>query len=137
MKKNIFVITVSALALSACATKPLPPAINYDSDDFKPAVVDREPAKPVEIVEVPKVLPSPGQLQPEPGEVAEDKRPPTQRVGGRQQSGDAGADAIRLRQRHPGLSLCGRGALSPLCGARAGERHRLAARREAHLRFRR
>ena len=80
MKKNVFVITVSALALSACATKPLPPAIAYDPDDFKPAAIDRQPAKPVEIVEVPKVLPLPGQLQPEPGEVAEDKRPPTQRV---------------------------------------------------------
>lgn len=80
MKKNVFVIAVSALALSACATKPLPPAIGYDPDDFKPAVIDREPARPVEIVEVPKVLPLPGQLQPEPGEAAEDKRPPTRRV---------------------------------------------------------
>lgn len=78
--RSLLVISVSALALSACATKPLPPAISYDSDDFKPAVIDQEPAKPVEIVEVPKVLPLPGQLQPEPGEVTEDKRPPTQRV---------------------------------------------------------
>ena len=78
--RSLLVISVSALALSACATKPLPPAISYDPDDFKPAVIDQEPAKPVEIVEVPKVLPLPGQLQPEPGEVTEDKRPPTERV---------------------------------------------------------
>ncbi len=41
--------------------------------------------------------------------------------------GDAGADEIRLCQRHPSLSLYGRGVLPPLRGARAGERHRLAA----------
>ena len=70
--RSLFVISVSALALSACATKPLPPAISYDPDDFKPAVIDQEPAKPVEIVEVPKVPPLPGQLQPESGEVTED-----------------------------------------------------------------
>ncbi|WP_163266327.1 P-type conjugative transfer protein TrbG [Chelativorans alearense] len=74
------VVFVSALALSACATKPLPPVITYDTEDFKPAAVNSTPAKPVEIVEVPKVLPLPGQLLPKPGEEAEDKRPPTQRV---------------------------------------------------------
>jgi type IV secretion system protein VirB9 len=78
--RNLLILSVSALALSACATRQLPPAISYDTDDFKPAVIEKEPAKPVQIVEVPKVLPLPGQLQPEPGAVTEDKRPPTQRV---------------------------------------------------------
>ena len=78
--RNLLILSVSALALSACATKPLPPAISYDTDDFKPAVIEKEPAKPVQIVEVPKVLPLPGQLQPEPRAVTEDKRPPTARV---------------------------------------------------------
>ena len=78
--RSVLITSISALALSACATRPLPPAISYDADDFTPAVIDKEPAKPVEIVEVPKVLPLPGQLQPEPGKVTEDKRPPTQRV---------------------------------------------------------
>lgn len=72
--------SASALALAACATRTPPPVIAYDSDDFKPAVIEKAPAKPVEIVEVPKVLPLPGQLQPAPGAVAEDKRPPTVRV---------------------------------------------------------
>jgi len=78
--RNLLVLSVSALALAACATKPLPPAISYDTEDFAPAVIETEPAKPVEIVEVPKVLPLPGQLQPEPGEVEEDTRPPEERV---------------------------------------------------------
>ena len=78
--KHLALISVSALALSACATKPLPPTISYDADDFKPAAIEKEPLKPVRIVEVPKVLPLPGQLMPEPGKVEEDKRPPTTRV---------------------------------------------------------
>ncbi|WP_265519146.1 P-type conjugative transfer protein TrbG [Nitratireductor luteus] len=78
--RNLLILSVFALALSACATRQLPPAISYDTDDFKPAVIEKEPAKPVQIVEVPKVLPLPGQLQPKPGKVTEDKRPPTERV---------------------------------------------------------
>jgi type IV secretion system protein VirB9 len=78
--RSILIASASALALSACATRTPPPVISYDSDDFKPAVVEKAPLKEVAIVEVPKVLPLPGQLQPEPGEVAEDKRPPTVRV---------------------------------------------------------
>ena len=57
-------ISVSALALSACANRHLPPEISYDTDDFKPAAIERAPLKPVRIVEVPKVLPLPGQLMP-------------------------------------------------------------------------
>ncbi len=83
--KNFLILSVSALALSACATRQLPPTISYDADDFKPAAIEKEPLKPVQIVEVPKVLPLPGQLMPEPGKVEEDivekdGRPPTARV---------------------------------------------------------
>lgn len=78
--KHLALISVSALALSACATKQLPPTISCDTDDFKPAAIEKAPLKPVKIVEVPKVLPLPGQLMPEPEKVAEDKRPPTTRV---------------------------------------------------------
>jgi len=78
--KHLALISISALALSACATRQLPPTISYDADDFKPAAVEKEQLKPVRIVEVPKVLPLPGQLMPEPGEVKEDNRPPTARV---------------------------------------------------------
>ena len=46
-----------------------------------------------------------------------------------QPRGRARADARRLCQRGPGLSLFGRGALPALRGARAGQRHRAAAGR--------
>jgi type IV secretion system protein TrbG len=58
-----------ALALSASmvagCTIPLkpPPAISYDND-AQPAVQLADPPKPVEIVEMPKLLPLPGQLKP-------------------------------------------------------------------------
>jgi type IV secretion system protein VirB9 len=68
------------VALAACARKAPPPAIAYDSDSFQPAVVEREPSKPVEIVAIPTPLPLPGQLQPPPSRIKADKRPPTVRV---------------------------------------------------------
>ncbi|NGO53029.1 P-type conjugative transfer protein TrbG [Allomesorhizobium camelthorni] len=75
------IVSASALAMSACASKPVPPPeISYDAADFKTAVIEKAPDKPVRIVEVPKPLPLPGQLQPEPGKAAEDKRSPTERV---------------------------------------------------------
>lgn len=70
--KHLALISVSALALSACASRQLPPSISYDADDFMPAATREEPARPVQIVEVPKLLPLPGQLLVEPGKVAED-----------------------------------------------------------------
>jgi type IV secretion system protein TrbG len=75
------IASASALVLSACASKPVPPPeISYDAADFQQGVIEKAPEKPVKIVEVPKPLPLPGQLQPEPGKTAEDKRPPTERV---------------------------------------------------------
>ena len=59
-------LSVSALALVACAGKEPPPAIRYDDAAMKPAVIAPDPPKPVEIVEVPTPLPLPGQLQPPP-----------------------------------------------------------------------
>lgn len=56
------VVPLSAIALAAC-TSFKPPDISYD-DDPKPAVFQGEPPKPVEIVEIPKPLPLPGQLKP-------------------------------------------------------------------------
>jgi len=82
MKKSphVLIASASALTLSACASTTPPPVIAYDSDDFRPAKIENEPKKPVKIVQVPKVLPLLGQLQPAPGESNEDKRPPTARV---------------------------------------------------------
>lgn len=90
----LILILASAAALAGCATKQRPPAISYDADDFQPAKIEREPLKPVKIVEVPKVLPLPGQLQPEPQDVAEDKQPPAARVE------EANKDATREPTKH-------------------------------------
>ncbi len=76
-------ICSSILILAACATKPKVPEITYDNFDYSPAVVEIDPAVPVEIVELPKPLPLPGQLKPMPGKskkAKRDKRPPKIRV---------------------------------------------------------
>jgi type IV secretion system protein TrbG len=75
-------LAVSA-ALSACATKNLPPEISFDAGDFIPAVQSAESPRPVEIVALPKPLPLPGQLKLAPGETPPrepDNRPPEERV---------------------------------------------------------
>jgi type IV secretion system protein VirB9 len=77
MKKNLVLISVSTLALAACASNP--PVIAYDAD-VAPAVIEKEPEKPIQIVEVPQVLPLPGQLQLAPGKEKPDSRSPTSRV---------------------------------------------------------
>lgn len=63
---RLFILTASALTLSACAAHVPPPAITYDAADFKPAVIEAAAPKPVEIVEKPVPLPLPGQLLPPP-----------------------------------------------------------------------
>ncbi len=55
-------LSVSMVAGCTIPLKP-PPAISYD-DDAQPAVQLADPPKPVEIVEMPKLLPLPGQLKP-------------------------------------------------------------------------
>ena len=54
-----FVLMMST-ALTACATFK-PPQVGYD--DEQPAVLQSDPPKPVQVVEVPKPLPLPGQLK--------------------------------------------------------------------------
>lgn len=76
-KTNI--IIMSALALNACAGKTPPPAITYDAADFRPAAIEAEPPRPVEIVEQPVPLPLPGQLQPPPS-VKRETREPAARI---------------------------------------------------------
>ena len=71
MNKNILLLSISAFALTACS-EYLP--------EFMPATLGPEPAKPVQIVEVPQPLPLPGQLQPEPEREKADVHPPTARV---------------------------------------------------------
>src|SRR3546814_12756540 len=76
---RLLFVSASALALAACAGKTPPPAIHYDAADFRAAVEEAEPAKPIEIVETPVPLPLPGQLQPPPS-VKPEACPPTARV---------------------------------------------------------
>jgi type IV secretion system protein TrbG len=78
--RSALVLTVSALALTACAGRQRPPSIRYDDAQMKPAVLAPEPPKPVEVVEVPTPLPLSGQLQPPPQPAPPDNRPPTARV---------------------------------------------------------
>jgi type IV secretion system protein TrbG len=69
----------AATALAGCATFK-PPQISYD-DPPQPAVLEAEPPKPVEIVEIAKPLPLPGQLKPLPAQrSAPEPRDPKQRV---------------------------------------------------------
>jgi len=57
---------LTSLSLGACATTWKPPEISYDNTP-KPAVLQAEPPKAVQIVELPQPLPLPGQLKPLPG----------------------------------------------------------------------
>jgi P-type conjugative transfer protein TrbG len=78
--KILHIISLSSVALSACATFK-PPEISYD-DDPTPALFQGEPPRPVEVVEVPKPLPLPGQLKGLPGTKppATEPKNPTDRV---------------------------------------------------------
>jgi type IV secretion system protein VirB9 len=64
-----------SLALGACATKPNLEA-PYDDMRFEQARPEPDPPRPVEVVEVPKVLPLPGQLKPWPVKSAKDEKIP-------------------------------------------------------------
>lgn len=77
--RSPLLLSAAAFALAACASKNPPPAIAYDQDSLKPAVVESEPPKPVQVVTIPEPLPLPGQLLPPPS-TKPDPRPPTARV---------------------------------------------------------
>jgi type IV secretion system protein VirB9 len=59
------ILLLVSASLGACSTWK-PPEISYDNTP-KQAVLQPDPPKPVQIVELPKVLPLPGQLKPMPG----------------------------------------------------------------------
>jgi type IV secretion system protein VirB9 len=70
------VLLIFGFGLAGCATNK-PPQISYDDEPFA-AVLNADPPNPVEIVEIPKPLPLPGQLKPAPASgsaVAELKDP--------------------------------------------------------------
>jgi type IV secretion system protein TrbG len=61
-KSGLPLLLLCASALAGCATPQKPPEISYD--DAAPAVLAADPPKPVQVVELPKILPLPGQLKP-------------------------------------------------------------------------
>ncbi len=66
MPRNIlYACLLSSVVLSGCTTFK-PPQISYDDPPPAPAVLQTEPPKALRIVEVPKLLPLPGQLKPLP-----------------------------------------------------------------------
>src|SRR5580700_2154106 len=75
--RRILMLLMST-ALAGCATFRSP-QISYD--DEQPAVLQGDPPKPVQVVEVPRPLPLPGQLKPLPAaRSAPEPRDPRQRV---------------------------------------------------------
>jgi type IV secretion system protein VirB9 len=70
---------LATTALAGCANKFIPPDIDYD--DAAPAVLSAEPVGPVQVVELPKPLPLPGQLKPvKAGKTKPEETDPKKRV---------------------------------------------------------
>ncbi len=61
-KSGLPILLLCTSALAVCAGHTPPPEISYD--DAAPAVIAADPPKPVQVVELPKPLPLPGQLKP-------------------------------------------------------------------------
>ena len=64
--RRLATLLLLSVSLGACSTW-MPPEIHYDNTP-RQAVVQPIPPKPVQIVEVPRLLPLPGQLKPVPAE---------------------------------------------------------------------
>src|SRR5258707_1866246 len=76
--RSLAFMLLMSTALTGCATFK-PPLIGYD--DEQPAVLQTDPPKPLQVVELPKPLPLPGQLKPLPGaRSAPEPRDPRQRI---------------------------------------------------------
>jgi type IV secretion system protein VirB9 len=72
---------IAALALAGCATRPGGLEAPYDDLGFEQAIPEPEAKKPVEVIEMPKLLPLPGQLKPIPGKNRfEDRLPPQEAI---------------------------------------------------------
>jgi len=91
--RSVSFVMLMFTALTGCATFK-PPQISYD--DEQPAVLQADPPKPVQVVELPQPLPLPGQLKPWPGtRSAPEPRDPRQRV-------DLANAAARVQPRRSG-----------------------------------
>jgi type IV secretion system protein VirB9 len=76
--RTLTIILLSSVSLGACSTWT-PPLINYD-DQPVAAVQQPDPPKTVQVVEVPRLLPLPGQLKPLPGNVRAAREPANPQV---------------------------------------------------------
>src|ERR1700719_2798036 len=75
---RLVLVLMTSTALAGCATFK-PPQISYD--DEQPAVLQGDPPKPVQVVELPRPLPLPVPRKPLPGpRAAPEPRDPRQRV---------------------------------------------------------
>jgi type IV secretion system protein VirB9 len=63
--RTLSILLLTSVSLGACSTWT-PPEIKYD-DKPQAAVLQSDPPKPVQVIEVPRLLPLPGQLKPLPG----------------------------------------------------------------------
>ena len=63
MRSQARSLVLLVATLAGCSTFK-PPQISYDDPPAEPAVLDKELPKPVQVVEIPRVLPLPGQLKP-------------------------------------------------------------------------
>jgi type IV secretion system protein VirB9 len=64
--QHLATLLLASVSLGACSTTYKPPVISYDDTPHQ-AVLTPDPPKPVQIVELPKLLPLPGQLKLIPG----------------------------------------------------------------------
>jgi hypothetical protein len=129
----LIAVMLAATALSGCANKFIPPDIDYD--DAAPAVLSADPAGPVQVVELPKPLPLPGQLKPvKAGKTKPEPTDPKKRIA---QANEAARmqpvrnGFINSMQVYP-FVVKGRSIRS--IPRRADHRHRAPARRAARRR---
>ena len=87
-------LLLASVSLGACSTVWKPPEISYD-DTPRKAVLSPDPPKPVRIVEIPKLLPLPGQLKPIPGAKTEEAEAADPRVRVEQANGEARVQPTR------------------------------------------
>jgi len=80
MRSRTCGLVLLVATLAGCSTFK-PPQISYDDPPAQPAAPETEPPKPVQVLEVPKLLPLPGQLKPLPNQRSAPEPPdPKQRV---------------------------------------------------------
>ena len=119
---RLIIAAAAASTLTACAHAEKPPVISYDDAAFKPAlrqvdIAATDASQPIEVVDLPKLLPLPGQLKPMPRLTkasAVEAPDPRRRVASANAAARDPAQPRWLPQRRAGLSVLGRRALSSL-----------------------